>query len=153
MADAGALTAIALNALFSLCVPGVSQGKLEQTFPTADILPLTDQERAAYADAIKDDDRSFRVRSSSGFVLVTTKGGFCRVIVGEEDGQKAADDFLAKLKTIGGHEDGISKDKDGYETIDGTIPLGGGDIVALVFTTQLNSNSGFFASAFGAHKD
>ncbi|MGA9795649.1 MAG: hypothetical protein WBQ17_08945 [Rhizomicrobium sp.] len=153
MAEASALTAIALNALFGLCVPSVSQGKLEQTFPTADILPLTDKERAAYADAIKDDDRSFRARSSSGFVLVTIKGGFCRVIIGEDEGQKAADDFLAKLKIAGGHEDRVSKGKEGYETIDGTIPLDGGDIVALVFTTRLNSNSGFFASAFGAHKD
>ena len=153
MADTVALAALALKALFGICVPGVSQGKLEQNFPPDLIIPLTNAEKVEYADAIKDDDLAYHIVSNDGFILMTTKGGFCRVITGEGNTADAERQFLAKLKEAGGHQDSLGKPDAGEELVNGVIPLGGGDIVALVFTAESNGNSGFFASAFGAHKD
>jgi hypothetical protein len=153
VADTGALTALALNVLFGVCVPGVSQGKLQQSFPTGQIVPLTDTEKKTYADAIKDDDAAYHVLSNDGFVLMTTKGGFCRIITGEGNTADAGQQFLAKLKEAGGHDETLGKPEPGEDLLNGIIALGSGDIIALVFTAQSNSNTGFFVSAFGAHKD
>jgi hypothetical protein len=153
MAGTGALVAVALNALFGVCVPGVSQGKLEQSFPPDQIVPLTEAERTTYAEAIGNDDYAYHVLSPDGFILMTTKNGFCRVVIGEGSTEDAEREFLAKLEAAGGHREILGKPEPGADLINGIIPLGGGDIVALVFTAEKDGNSGFFASAFGAHKD
>ena len=152
MAADGGLTAVALSAFFGLCVPATSQGKLEQTLPSALMVPLYVAEQVEYADAIKGGDRAYRVKSDAGFILLTTKGGACRVIIGEGDTDAAIDQFRQKLRAAHGREDKAKMDDDGYFVINGVIPLTEGDAVALVFTTRRNSKDGFFASAFGVHK-
>lgn len=143
---------MALSALFGLCVPGTSQGKLEQTFPSELMVPLTDEEKVKYADAIQGDERASRIKSDAGFILLTINGGFCRIITGEGNADEAIQDFRRMLRSAGGTEGKAKTDKDQNVFIDGTIPLSDGDAVALVFTTQKGSNNGFFASAFGVHK-
>ncbi|MEI9888291.1 MAG: hypothetical protein WDN08_17690 [Rhizomicrobium sp.] len=153
MADAGALTALALSALFDLCVPGVSQGQLEQKFPMALVVPLTDREKADYADAIKGDDQALRIQSDAGFILLSTKGGFCRIITAEGDVSAAAALFRTKLHAAGGVERPIASPAPDGQQVDGFIGLKDGYAVALVFTAEKAGDSGFFASAFGVHKD
>jgi hypothetical protein len=151
---AGSVTALALSALFEICVPGTSQGHLKETFPTDLLVPLTDQERIELADIIKDDDRAYHIRSDDGFILMTTKGGFCRILTQRGDTDEAAGEFRRKLQDAGGAEEPPLKPPEpDMQLISGLIPLGGGDSVAVVFSAQKSGNTGFFDSAFGVHKD
>jgi hypothetical protein len=147
------LTAVALSAVFGLCVPAVSLDKLPQTFSTKMVVPLTNEEKKRYAEAIGNDDRAFRIESDTGFVLMTVKGGFCRIITGEGNPESAAAEFRLRLKKAGGKEEQIVHHKSDSLEITGVIPLTNKDNVVVLFSAQKNSNSGFFASAFGVHRN
>ncbi|HEV2651949.1 MAG TPA: hypothetical protein VGU69_11870 [Rhizomicrobium sp.] len=151
---AGSVTALALSALFEICVPATSQGHLQQTFPTELIVPLTDREKIELADVIKDEDRAYHIRSDDGFILMTTTGGFCRILTESGDTDRAAEEFRRALKNAGGKErEPTQPPGPGMQEFYGLIPLGDGDAVAVVFTAQKGDHSGFFGSAFGVHKD
>src|SRR5436309_14121201 len=103
-ADAG-VTALALSAFFGLCVPGVSSGKLEQTFPTDSLLPLTAQERQQFAGAIEGEDTAFRIKSEPYLVLLTTKRGYRHIITASGGTNDAQNTFRTKLRAAGGSEE------------------------------------------------
>jgi hypothetical protein len=156
MAADGGVTALALSVFFGLCVPGVSSGKIKQTMSTDLLVPLTSAERTEFAGAIKGEDAAFRVKSERYFVLVTTKGGHCHVLTGEGDTQAAKDSFLVSLKKAGGSEDIDLEPTKNPNLIEGrgiiwTNPQHDGVVVG--FTADKVGDKGFYAWAFGIHKD
>jgi len=147
---------LALAAFYGLCVPGVSSGKIKQTFPTTSLIPLTEAQRREYAGAIKDQDTAFRVKSDDHFVLVTTKESHCHVITGNGDTQAARDAFVVSLKNAGGVEEASlsSTENPGLLEVRGIIwtnPQHDGVVVG--FTADKSGDKGFYAWAFGIHKD
>jgi hypothetical protein len=155
MHDVGGTTALALTAFFGLCVPGVSNGKIEQKVSTSLLVPLTDAERKEFAGASEGEDAAFRVKSEEHLVLVTTKGGHCHVVTADGDTQRAKDAFLESLKTAGGTEEDMASTKP-----QGTLEVRGiiwvnpqHDGVVVGFSAEPSGDKGFYAWAFGIHKD
>jgi hypothetical protein len=151
MAAAVDLTGLALTAFFGMCVPGVSQGHLHQTFPADQAVALTRKEKKLYAEAVKGTDQAYRIRTDGGLILMMTKGGFCRVVTAKGDADAASLQFRQRLETAKGSQLDTPP-KAGWLQIAGTIPLSAGDAVSLVFTGRKDSDKGFFMSAFGVHK-
>jgi hypothetical protein len=154
MPDAGGTTVLALTAFFGLCVPGVSNGKIEQKLPTAMLIPLTDAERHEYAGAIEGEDTAFRIKSDKYQILLTTKAGHCHVITSDGDTQSARDVFVSSLKVAGGNEEDMGPTNSALLEVRGiiwTTPQHDG--VAVGFTADKIGNKGFYAWAFGIHKD
>lgn len=156
MAADGGVTALALSAFFGLCVPGVSSGKIEQTMSTDVLVPLTPAERAKYAGAIEGEETAFRVKSEDHLVLLTTKGGHCHVITGNGDTESAKEAFVESLKKTGGSEDeDLASTRDPHLLeVRGIIwTKRQHDGVVVGFTADKAGDKGFYAWAFGIHKD
>jgi hypothetical protein len=154
MPDATGTTALALTAFFGLCVPGVSNGKIEQTYPSDTMIPLTAAERVEYAGAIEGEDTAFRIRSDKHLVLLTTKAGHCHVITADGDTQIAKAAFLDALKAAGGSEDNLDQAEQTDLKVTGIIwtrPLHDGVVVG--FSAEKSGDTGFYAWTFGIHKD
>src|SRR5437868_6268010 len=129
----GSTIALALSAVFDLCVPGVSSGQLKQTFPPELLAPLTANEKKDYAEAIEGQDRAYHILSDQGFILMTTKGGFCRIITADGSTEEAASQFRSLLKARNGVVDKEYIGEQDYRFINGMIPLRDGYAIALVF--------------------
>ena len=135
----------------TVCVPAASRGKLTRSFPEEEIVALTDEEKITYE--IKDGEHAYRVRSPDGFILMTVERGSCQVTTGEGDSARALENFRTRLKAAGGDEKLREHGPADYNNLLGTLPVGGGDFVALTFTGRHSGDFGFYASAFEAHKD
>jgi hypothetical protein len=150
----GGITAVALSAFFGLCVPGVSGGRIEQTVPTQSLLPLTSDERVQFAGAIDGEDAAFRFKSDLGLILVTTKDGACHVMTANGDIQSARDSFRSMLLANGGTETPLLPANTDPMALDGVIWTNKPhDAVVVGFSSSNSGNSGFYAYAFGIHKD
>ena len=120
------------------------------------LIPLTNAEHHEFAGAIEGEDTAFRVKSDNHLVLLTTKVGHCHVLTADGDTQAARDAFLTSLKSAGGSEDedmASIKDLTLLEVrgIIWTNPQHDGVVVG--FTANKSGNKGFYAWAFGIHKD
>jgi hypothetical protein len=120
------------------------------------LVPLTAAERVEYAQAINGEDAAFRIKSDNHLVLLMTKVGHCHVLTADGDTQAAKDAFLTSLKSAGGIED-----EDMVSTKDLTLLEVRGiiwtnpqhDGVVVGFTADNSGDKGFYAWAFGIHKD
>lgn len=145
---------MALTAFFGLCVPGVSNGIIKQTYPADSLVPLTAAERTEYVRAIEGEDATFRIKSDKYLVLLTTKAGHCHVVTTDGDPKFAEEAFLEALRAAGGSEDNLDQSEQPGLTVTGIIwTKPSHDGVAVGFSAQKSGDTGFYAWAFGIHKD
>jgi hypothetical protein len=152
MADA--LTVLAMQALFELCVPGASQGRMEKTFPSDLLQPLTtDEAKAIQPKGAEPDTEEYRVASKDGFILLDVTDRHCAVTTGRGNTDAAAAAFRSSLDSAGGHEVHLAAPGKGLTQINGEIPEDKGDAIVLVFSAESGTENGFYGSAFSVHKD
>lgn len=156
MPEVASTTALAISAFFGLCVPGTSSGKIEQTASSERLVPLTDSQRVEYAQAIAGEDKAFRIKSKDHVVLLTTKDGRCHVITSDGDTKAARLAFVASLEHAGGSEENDLASTENASFLEArgiiwTNPQH--DSVVVGFTADKSGDKGFYAWAFGIHKD
>ena len=150
---AGLTTGTALNAFFHLCVPAVSDGAMQQTFPADKVVALTAEEKSTYTDTSRKTGEYWRIASSDGFILLDVAPPYCRIVTQDDDPPAIKADFLSELEKAGGKFDGMLKSTPDAETVSAMIPLTHRRSIAISFTVSLEKNAkGFFASAFLVEK-
>ena len=120
------------------------------------LVPLSPHERTQYAGAIKGTDTAFRLKSERQFVLLTTKERHCHVITGNGDTQAAKQAFVESLRKVGGREDedlASTRNRDLLEVRGIIWTKLQHDGVVVGFTADKAGDKGFYAWAFGIHKD
>ncbi|HEX3652635.1 MAG TPA: hypothetical protein VHU18_07420 [Rhizomicrobium sp.] len=136
---------VAISVFFGLCVPTVSDGRLEQTFSPERVVPLTDEDRELY-DLGKWE--AWKIQTDIGFVAFEPRDGWCRVLTCEGDPKEALQLFRRQIADLRGWEEGIEMQGDGYERVNAMIPLCDGFSVAALLVAEIeNPDAGFVASA------
>ena len=150
----GLTTETALTAFFHLCVPVVSGGAIQQTFPAEQVVALTDKEKATYTDPSKPSGKYWRIKSPEGFILLNEQSPNCRIITEDDNPTAIKAAFLDELKIAGGKPFSTEESSPGAETTVAMIPLTAIRSVAISFTISLGKEDrGFFASAFLVEKN
>jgi hypothetical protein len=148
MSADGSTIRVALSALFDFCVPALSGGRLEQTFPAELFRPLTENEEKQYADTIKDSAQSWKIASDDGVILLLFKEPYCSIVTADGDPTVARDQFRSRLAEAGGSEQPDETITKGYEQIHGMIPVGDEVFISVIFSAGAEKTSaGFYGSA------
>jgi len=137
------ITELALEVVFGACLAAVSGGEFEQTFPSERIISLSASERVEYG--VADGDAAYRIETDVGLVVIQQIEGYCRVITGEGDPEKARERFKERLMAFGGYLPQGEGLQDTLNTTFGKIDIADGEYIAISFTA---STAGFFASSF-----
>lgn len=153
MTDAASTNEVALSALFQLCVPAVSGGNLQQSFPPDMLVALTDDEKEEYVEDLKETNEAWRVVTPDGFVLFLVQGHTRRILASDGDSAEARTEFLKKLKAMNGTVEGKFVPAPDAETLAAFVPVSETRSVAISFTTYLTGDAtGFYASALLAER-
>ncbi|MCK5745456.1 MAG: hypothetical protein KAH44_04540, partial [Oricola sp.] len=143
-----AITDAALSAVFGLCVPAVSAGVFEQTV-SVDMLVPASQEKMIEYGLNPDAENYFLEYGGDNEIFVEVEGGACRVVTGEGDTRRARDEFLKRLKQIGGRIADIDVSDAPPGTIAAEIEITKSEMVVISFYAgDEKTAAGFYASAF-----
>ena len=146
-------TEVALSALFQLCVPAVSGGNLQQTFPPEMLVALTDDEKEEHAEDLKEASEAWRIKAPDGLVLFLALGPSRRILALDGDSAEARTEFLKRLKAMNGVVESKFVPAPDAETLGTMLPVSETRSVAISFTTYLTDDAtGFYASAFLAER-
>jgi hypothetical protein len=132
--------------LFDLCVPSVSDGLLQQTFPARLIVGLSPDEKEEYRETLGQDN--WRIVSRDGFILLTVDPPYCAIVTADGSPRVAREQFLSALSARGGSVILVDGDPNDPDTIAARLPLDGRTYIRLIFSIRLTADAaGFYASA------
>lgn len=148
MSADGSIVDVAISALFDLCVPLVGGGGREPTFPTNLIVPLSEEEKRDYAEAIKDCEGAWKIASNHGIVLLTMQQPYCRIVTGAGDPNSALVQFRSRLTAAGGSKKSADAIAEDFEQVHGMIAVGEDRFVSVLFSAAMGKpDAGFFGAA------
>src|SRR5262245_101599 len=124
---AGTTIALAMRALFELCVPAVSGG--QQTFPPELIVDLSPAERELYQ--VASTARVHRIKSSDGFILLEVEEPYCKIITADGNPADAVAPFLSGLKQMSAR---VAHDADTVDShnIEGQLHLADNQLISII---------------------
>jgi len=137
---------IALDALFQLCVPLVSEGALPVTFRQDLVVPMTMDEQDE--EGVDDDAKGWWIKSAEHAIIMTWNGKTRAIVTGDGDPAGALRAYRARLSRAGGR---VSNEQDyeaGHYGISGEIDASPKlYVVVNIAISKASDAAGFYGSA------
>lgn len=142
---AGDMTEVAMDALFNLCVPLMSEGALKVTFREDLLVPLTMDELDE--NEIEDDAKGWWIESADGPFLMTCNGERRAIVTTDGDPSAAQHAYRARLSQARGRISNEYDDAEGHG-ISGEIDISPKLYVVVNLATRKGPDAaGFYGSA------